>query len=361
MLVSEVPALREYWYPVAYSAEVGTTPRRFRIFGEDHVAWRPAEGAPVRAALDECPHRAARLSQGWVDDGCLVCPYHGWRFDQSGRCVEIPSAEPGLPIPARAHVNGVLADERYGLVWVCVGTPRAGIPDLAEADDPSFTLIHELMEEWNCSAPRIIDNALDVSHVAFVHRTSVGSAANPRLSDFKVTRDGLRLAFSVSYVVRVNEQQKINLGIDSELTGRSTHAELIQPLIFRGSAGVPRERAAARPVQDGDAGRRLDDAVLPVHRPQRHAGRGGDPGDRGRRPDRAVRGQGAARRGQPELPDRGDDRAAHQGRPDDAGVPPGARRAGRRDVERDARPGVGHHVLIRPPSTSPNHSRRPTS
>lgn len=235
MLVSEVPALREYWYPVAYSAEVGTTPRRFRIFGEDHVAWRPAEGAPVRAALDECPHRAARLSQGWVDDGCLVCPYHGWRFDQSGRCVEIPSAEPGLPIPARAHVNGVLADERYGLVWVCVGTPRAGIPDLGEADDPSFTLIHELMEEWNCSAPRIIDNALDVSHVAFVHRTSVGSAANPRLSDFKVTRDGLRLAFSVSYVVKVNEQQKINLGIESELTGRSTHAELIQPLIFRGA------------------------------------------------------------------------------------------------------------------------------
>jgi phenylpropionate dioxygenase-like ring-hydroxylating dioxygenase large terminal subunit len=234
MLVSEVPALREYWYPIAYSDEIGPEPKPFRIFGEDYVAWRPLAGAPVRAAADECPHRSARLSQGWVEDGCLVCPYHGWRFDSSGACVEIPSAEPDLPIPSRAHVGSILADERYGLVWVCVSTPRAGIPDLGEADDPEFVLIHEMMQTWATSAPRCIDNALDVSHVAWVHRNSVGSAANPRLSDFTVSREGQRILFSVSYLVAVNEAQKKNLGIDSDLTGRTTHAELVQPLVFRG-------------------------------------------------------------------------------------------------------------------------------
>jgi len=234
MLVSDVPALREYWYPVAYSAEVTDEPRAVRLFGEDYVVWRAGEGGGVHAAADECPHRSSRLSQGWIADGCLVCPYHGWRFDASGACVEIPANDPALPIPPRAHVESILCDERYGLVWVCVGMPREGIPDLAEAEDPDYVLIHELMDTWKASAPRIIDNALDVSHVAWVHRNSVGSAANPRLSDFKVVRDGLKLSFSVSYMVAVNDQQKANLGIADDLTQRSTHAELVQPLVFRG-------------------------------------------------------------------------------------------------------------------------------
>lgn len=233
MLISDVPAFKQYWYPIAYSGDVTDAPRPFRIFGEDYVAWRGGSGA-VHAAVDECPHRSARLSQGWIADGCLVCPYHGWKFAEDGACVEIPAADPDLPIPPRAHADTVLAAERYGLVWVCVGMPRAGIPDLPEAEDGEYVLIHELMEEWKASAPRIIDNALDVSHVAWVHRNSVGSAANPRLSDFKVERDGERLLFSVSYVAAVNEQQKKNLGIESDLTTRSTHAELVQPLIFRG-------------------------------------------------------------------------------------------------------------------------------
>ena len=234
MLISEVPALREYWYPIGYSASFGGEPQQFRIFGEHYVAWRPAPGASVRAAFDECPHRAARLSQGWVDGDCIVCPYHGWRFDRTGACVEIPAAEPGVPVPPRAHLATVLTEERHGLVWVCVGTPRTGLPVLGEADDPAFTLIHELLEVWDVSAPRIIDNALDVGHVAFVHRNSVGSAANPRLSDFTVDRGAGNLRFSVTLTVAVNEEQKRNTGISSDLTQRTTHAELLDPFVFKG-------------------------------------------------------------------------------------------------------------------------------
>lgn len=233
MLISEVPVFREFWYPVAYTHEVTTEPFAFRMFSDQYVAWRGASGG-VQAARDECPHRSARLSQGWVTDGCLVCPYHGWRFAEDGACVEIPAADPDLPIPPRARADMVLAAERYGLVWVCVGMPRAGIPELVEAEDPSYTLIHELMEKWSASAPRIVDNALDVSHVAWVHRRSVGSAANPRLSDFVVERAGWSIKFSVTYVAAVNEQQKRNTGITTDLTTRTTHAELVQPLVFRG-------------------------------------------------------------------------------------------------------------------------------
>lgn len=234
MLVSDVPALRDYWYPIAYSAEISAEPKPFRMFADDFVAWRSSPTGGVSAAFDECPHHSARISQGWLEDGCLVCPYHGWRFAEDGACVQIPANEPGLPIPSRARLHGVHAAERYGLAWVCVGEPRAGIPDLIEAEDPDYVLIHELMDTWSASAPRVIDNALDVSHVAWVHRNSVGSAANPRLSDYTIEREGEVLKFSVSYLVSVNEQQKKNLGIAEDLTKRSTHAELVQPLVFRG-------------------------------------------------------------------------------------------------------------------------------
>jgi phenylpropionate dioxygenase-like ring-hydroxylating dioxygenase large terminal subunit len=197
------------------------------------VVWRPTPGGTLHAAVNECPHRSAALSQGWITDGCLVCPYHGWRFDGSGACVLIPSSDPELPIPPRAHVQSVLVDERYGLVWVCAGMPRAPIPTLPELEDPEYTLVHELIETWHASAPRITDNALDVSHVAWVHRNSVGDADNPRMSDFTVEREGDRLRFSVTYKSKVAGVQASNVGLSGIVT-RTTHAELVQPFVFRG-------------------------------------------------------------------------------------------------------------------------------
>jgi phenylpropionate dioxygenase-like ring-hydroxylating dioxygenase large terminal subunit len=233
MLVSEVPAFREYWYPVAYGTDITTEPIESRLFGEDYVLWRPTLDGAVHAAVNECPHRGAALSQGWITEGCLVCPYHGWRFDGTGACVVIPSNDPELPIPPRAHVQSVLVDEKYGLVWLCAGMPRAQIPTLPELEDPSYTLVHELMEVWQASAPRITDNALDVSHVSFVHRNSVGDADNPRMSDFTVERDGERLRFSVTYKSKVAGVQSSNVGLAGIVT-RTTHAELVQPFVFRG-------------------------------------------------------------------------------------------------------------------------------
>jgi phenylpropionate dioxygenase-like ring-hydroxylating dioxygenase large terminal subunit len=130
-------------------------------------------------------------------------------------------------------VQSVLVDEKYGLVWLCAGMPRAPIPTLPELEDPEYTLVHELMEVWQASAPRITDNALDVSHVSFVHRNSVGDADNPRMSDFTVERDGERLRFSVTYKSKVAGVQTSNVGLAGIVT-RTTHAELVQPFVFRG-------------------------------------------------------------------------------------------------------------------------------
>jgi phenylpropionate dioxygenase-like ring-hydroxylating dioxygenase large terminal subunit len=234
MFVSEVPVLRDYWYPVMYCADLTDAPVKARLFAEDFVVWRGGPDAAASAAVDECPHRAARLSQGWLTDGALTCAYHGWQFDGGGACVEIPSNDPGLSIPPRARVESVLCEERYGLIWLCIGSPRTTVPVLLEAEDSAFTLVHELMEVWAASAPRIIDNALDVSHVAWVHRNSVGSSANPRMSGVEVVRDGESLSFSATYTVSVDEAMRRNTGIQEAMTTRSTFGELVNPLVFRG-------------------------------------------------------------------------------------------------------------------------------
>lgn len=233
MLVSEIPALRNYFYPVCYSGDLSATPKHVRLFGEDYVVYRDSSGM-AHGLSDRCPHRGGRLSQGWVVNDCVACPYHGWEFGSDGKCTHIPSQEAGLPIPARAKVDAVKVNERHGLVWMCVGSEPEEMPFLTELEESGYTLIHEMMDEWQASAPRIVDNALDVSHVAWVHRNSIGSNANNKLEMGDVTRDGFNLKFSVTLIAQVSDAMRNINGVTGETTRRTTHAELVQPLIFRG-------------------------------------------------------------------------------------------------------------------------------
>ena len=233
MLVSEIPALRNYFYPVCYSSDLSKEPKHVRLFGEDFVVYRDSHGT-AHGLSDRCPHRGGRLSQGWVVNDCLACPYHGWEYASDGKCTFIPSQEAGIPIPTRAKVGAFPVEELHGLVWMCVGDEPREMPYFTELEDEGYTLIHEMMDVWQASAPRIVDNALDVSHVAWVHRNSIGSNANNKLEMGEVSRDGLNLKFSVTLVAQVNEAMKNINGVTGETTRRTTHAELVQPLIFRG-------------------------------------------------------------------------------------------------------------------------------
>src|SRR5262245_20646776 len=104
------------WHPVALSknvAEGGVLGAR--LLEEDIVAWRYR--GQIMVWQDLCLHRGTRLSLGKVEDGLLVCPYHGWTYDMTGRCVRIPAHPAQLP-PSRAVVNTYRAQERYELIWV---------------------------------------------------------------------------------------------------------------------------------------------------------------------------------------------------------------------------------------------------
>jgi len=179
------PALRRYWHVVARSSAVAADPVAVRLLGEDLVVWRAAGGG-IGALRDRCPHRESPLSAGKVKAGCVECPYHGWQFDQSGTCVLVPSSGVGAPVPPKAHVAPVHATERYGLVWLCLDEPVAGVPEISQDGDAAFRRINFDVDVWHTAATRMVDNFLDITHFPYVHAASFGSAAQPEVPHFEL-------------------------------------------------------------------------------------------------------------------------------------------------------------------------------
>lgn len=166
--------LAHHWYAVAAADDFGDGPLAVQLLDTAYVIWRASDRTLV-AARDRCPHREAPLSRGTVADGCLRCPYHGWRFGDDARCVEVPSSGPEATIPPGAHLEALSVAEHYGLVWLCPGEPRHPVPRIAVDDaGGGFTRLNTGMQVWDCSATRMIDNMLDVAHFPYTHAGTFG-------------------------------------------------------------------------------------------------------------------------------------------------------------------------------------------
>lgn len=180
---------KNQWHPVALSHDVIDAPLPVRLLGEDLVLWRDAQGQ-AQAFIDRCPHRGARLSLGRVHDGQLECPYHGWQFASGGKCVKVP-AVPKFTPPAKHCVQSFGVQEAYGLVWVQLAKAEEGQSDSAL---PVFEAEADVrLRKLNCgpydvaaSAPRIIENFLDMSHFGFVHEGWLGSRDSTEMAHYEV-------------------------------------------------------------------------------------------------------------------------------------------------------------------------------
>lgn len=178
------------WHPVARSADVADRPHPVRLLGVDVVLWRSPDG--LRAFEDRCAHRGVRLSLGKVTDGRLACPYHGWEYQADGVCVRYPAHERQKPSP-RARATTFRAQERYGLVWACLGEPAHDIPPFPEIDVGTHHLFFGGAFAYETSGPRAIENFIDVSHFPFVHAGVLGSEEHTEIEDYDVDvgEDGL--------------------------------------------------------------------------------------------------------------------------------------------------------------------------
>jgi phenylpropionate dioxygenase-like ring-hydroxylating dioxygenase large terminal subunit len=231
-ILCDSAALANSWHPVARSVEVVAAPVAVTLLGRKVVLWRTSSGA-VFATADRCPHREAPLSIGSVEDGCLTCAYHGWTFGDEGRCIRVPSANEGVPPPSRAHLSAYDCEERYGLVWVCLGTPSAPIPCVAQENNPAFRRINTPVEVWQSSATRMVDNFLDITHFPFVHVGTFGRAQDTQVPRFELQPldDGY---FGYRYEVMANNATgTLVSGQTQQVVHRSMSSGFSLPFVVR--------------------------------------------------------------------------------------------------------------------------------
>jgi phenylpropionate dioxygenase-like ring-hydroxylating dioxygenase large terminal subunit len=167
--------IENQWYPLLESREIGRHPIGCERLGQQLVFWRTADGVP-RVHYDRCPHLGASLSRGKVSEDRLVCPFHGFEFDADGQCRHIPANGCQGNIPKGMECASFHVCEAHGLVWFWLGRPRETYPPL-----PYFPELEggwrygTFTATWPVHYSRAIENQLDVAHLAFVHRTTIGA------------------------------------------------------------------------------------------------------------------------------------------------------------------------------------------
>lgn len=220
------------WIAVARGRDVGARPLRVLIDDVPLVLWR--EGHSIRALVDRCPHRFAPLSGGRVVNGLIECPYHGWRFDEGGRCRAVPGLPgepPAIAIPSRA------TREEAGLVFVARGAdPGDPWPGVLHGDDVVSTIVESRVRA------RLVDvaeNILDATHTHFTHRGLLRGLSARRYG-VTVTVTGGDGWIEARYVGEPRQQGLISRLLEGERTvsvGRLM-APGVAELEFHGPRGI---------------------------------------------------------------------------------------------------------------------------
>ncbi|MEV0134046.1 Rieske 2Fe-2S domain-containing protein [Dactylosporangium sp. NPDC050688] len=156
------------WYIAARADTVRRRPVPLDLFGRQLVAWRDGTGRAVLMPR-HCAHLGASLALGKVVDGCLRCPFHHWRYDATGTCVDIPGAT-GLTRTARLRTYPLR--ERHGYLWAWYGGPRPAyeLPEVPALDTPERYLTYRFRHSTPASPRRVLENAFDFYHFMTLHQ-----------------------------------------------------------------------------------------------------------------------------------------------------------------------------------------------
>ena len=189
--------LARHWHPVARGGDITSAPAKAVLLDEPLVLYR-IKGQVV-AARDVCPHRGVPLTLGTSDEEGVICPYHGLRFGEGGRCNRIPSS-PGQAIPAKLNLVSYAVEERYGLVWVCIAPDPenpSSLPVMPHWEDTGFQQINCPHFDVACFAGRQVEGFLDVAHFAWIHTETFADPDNQEVPPYTPVETDY--GFSVDY------------------------------------------------------------------------------------------------------------------------------------------------------------------
>jgi 5,5'-dehydrodivanillate O-demethylase len=166
--------LRRYWMPVAVAAELTDEKpiQALRLLGEDLVIYRDKNGRHGLVG-EHCPHRKASLAFGRVDEEGIRCPYHGWKYDGTGKCLEQPAEPPEGGFKDKIRHIAYPVEKLGGLLWAYLGPePRPLLPRwdvLAWENGKRWIEKHEI---YRCNWLQPMENSVDPSHLYWLHGDS---------------------------------------------------------------------------------------------------------------------------------------------------------------------------------------------
>lgn len=182
--------LAQHWYPVARIQDISTKPHQVTLLDVKLAAYQ-TESGEIHLVRDICPHRGVPLSKGWVEGEEIICPYHGLRYDVSGKCTKIPAQPDLVKISDRFTLSQFPVILKYGLVWTSLLNR-----DIAEANLP-------VLDTWECeghqpilppfldisgSSGRQLEGFIDVAHFAWVHHEAFASRENQVVPKYKTVK-----------------------------------------------------------------------------------------------------------------------------------------------------------------------------
>ncbi len=164
--------MRRYWIPILLADELPENdcpPVRVKLLSERLLAWRDTKG---RYALNDefCAHRGVSLWFGRNEENGLRCPYHGWKYDHIGQCVEVPSEPEESGFCNRIKLQSYPLIERGGILWAYMGPPElVPAPPAFEWAQVRAAHRHHSKRWQECNYLQAMEGAIDSSHVSFLH------------------------------------------------------------------------------------------------------------------------------------------------------------------------------------------------
>ena len=224
--------IQNQWYAVLSSKQV----KKNKMIGvtrlsEKLVFWRDDAGE-VHCIYDKCCHRGASLCAGKLVGNHVECPFHGFQYDASGKVTLIPANGKNAKVPENYHVNAYQARDAYGLIWVWYGDYKAELPEIPFFEELTDGFCYgEISENWSVHYTRAIENQLDVVHLPFVHKTTIGRGNKTLVNGPVAKWNGNRMTFYVKN--ELDQGQKPEKPNEVENYEKLFHLQLQMPNIWQ--------------------------------------------------------------------------------------------------------------------------------
>jgi len=169
---------RRYWVPALLSEELpepDCPPVRVKLLSESLIAFKDTEGRI--GLIDEfCAHRGVSLYFGRNEECGLRCPYHGWKYDIMGHCLEVPSEPEDSNFRKKVKLKAYPCVEQGGVIWTYMGEPALK-PELPALEWATVPASHRFISKWleECNHLQAMEGGIDSCHVSFLHRYDVGN------------------------------------------------------------------------------------------------------------------------------------------------------------------------------------------